>query len=94
MKTENDFLLEVIDSMASCGIDESLCSFIYNETGLVSGVESRKTSPWLSQGAKELLTGIYGMVIGEMTLGYTISKSDIESTIDEFTDYILLCNKG
>ena len=94
MKTENDILLELIDLMASNGIDECLCSYMHRETGVTFGVDSVNGNSQLSQGARSLIIGVYGMVIGQMTLGYPISQKDIEDTIDEFTDHILLCNKG
>jgi len=93
MKTENDFLLELVDLIAAHGVNQSVCEFIFNETGLVQG---KKSQPKINlvEGAIELCQGVYGMCIGEMCMGYVITKKDCEDMIDDITNHILLCNKG
>jgi len=93
MKTENDFLLELIDLIAAHGISQSTCEFIFNETGLVQGKQSQPKI-YLEQGAIELCQDVYGLCIGEMCMGYPITKKDCEDMIDDITNNILLCNRG
>ena len=93
MKTENDFLLELIDLIFIGGINEQTCEFIHRETGIVDGLVLEPTFP-MTGGAIQLCKDIYSMCIGEIAMGYKVTNKDNEDMIDEITNYILLYNRG
>ncbi len=92
MNAEIVFLLDLVDSIAAHGINQSTCEFIFSETGLVHGRELQPKIN-LQDAAIELCQEVYGACIGEMCMGNTITGKYCEDMIDDITNHVLSADK-